>query len=163
MWRQCLIDLVGDTCWGLYRFHRFSKSAPTPPPAPPGSTRSVSSRASLALASQPRASTFRTLLGYQLPPRAVATPHSWGCARLSSLKSATGPTKFRLSATILRSRRISPSPRQTLGKESPLVDSRTGGFSCASPSRNDGGAVTVPSGRLTDHPLVDERSRFSLL
>jgi len=35
MWRQCLATVVGDTWWGLYRFHRFSKSALYPPVAPP--------------------------------------------------------------------------------------------------------------------------------
>src|SRR6266700_1758007 len=33
MWRSCLIDLVGATWWGLYRFRCFSKSAPYPTPA----------------------------------------------------------------------------------------------------------------------------------
>src|SRR6266700_3894471 len=38
MLHHCLIDLVGATWWGPYRFHRFSETAPYPPPPPPGST-----------------------------------------------------------------------------------------------------------------------------
>jgi|SRR5450631_1981727 hypothetical protein len=74
MWHQSLIDLVGDIWWGLYRFHRFSKSAPYPPLPPPGFN--ARSRAGIMRQRSARARTFRTLLGYQLPPRAVATPRS---------------------------------------------------------------------------------------
>jgi hypothetical protein len=48
-----------------------SQNRPYTHPCRPLDQRPLSSRASLALASQPRAS---TLLGCQLPPRAVATP-----------------------------------------------------------------------------------------
>jgi hypothetical protein len=75
----------------------------------------------------------------ELAPRAPSS---------SSLKSETEQTKFRFRAIIIRSRRNRRTPRMTLGKKARSLSPLTGGFSCASPSRNDGGAVTVPSGRV---------------
>src|SRR5882724_936294 len=74
MWHQGLIDLVGATMAGALSFSPFAEIGPHPPPAPPESTPGPAPR--IERHPLPRASTFRTLLGYQLPPRAVATPRS---------------------------------------------------------------------------------------
>src|SRR5450432_3381654 len=59
---------------GALSFSPILKIGPIPTRATPWIHAPVPSRASLPLAPQPRARTLRTLLGYQLPPRAVATP-----------------------------------------------------------------------------------------
>jgi hypothetical protein len=67
---------------GLFVF-TDSQNWPYTHPCHPLDQRPVSSRASLPLASQPRTRTLRTLLGCQLPPRAVATPRSLSASAMA--------------------------------------------------------------------------------
>jgi hypothetical protein len=90
MLHHCLIDLVGAEWWGVLVFTDSQNRLHTHP-CHPLDQRPLSSRAPLVLASQPRARTMRTLLGYQLPPRAVATPRSLSVGDLLQRRGASLP------------------------------------------------------------------------
>jgi hypothetical protein len=69
------------------------------------------SQASLALASQPRAKTLRTLLGYQLPPRAVATPRELReSAICCSVVAPAFFTCFKFGSTVRSASALPASP-----------------------------------------------------
>src|SRR5882757_9406854 len=66
--------LVGRYMGGPFGVYRFSESTPYATPARPGSTPGLEPGIAPSRLSASHTRTLRTLLGCQLPPRAVAAP-----------------------------------------------------------------------------------------
>ena len=93
-------------------------------PCHPLDQRPVSSRASLALSSQPRARTLRTLLGYQLPPRAVAAPRELSVSTRGAILLAVAAAIYGASALLPRQPDQQPAREQLYSHYA--IDSRDG-------------------------------------
>jgi hypothetical protein len=87
-----------------------SQNRPYTHPRHPLDQRPVSSRASLALASQPRARTLRTLLEYQLPPRAVATPGELRTSAKGVILPAVAATIYGAGNTAIENSLLQSNP-----------------------------------------------------
>jgi hypothetical protein len=111
MLHQCLLALD----WALpgTGFIDFtdSQNRPHTHPYHPLDQRPAWIGASLPLASQPRARTLRTLLGYQLPPRAVATPRELRASAICcSVVAPAFFTCFMIGSTVPAKRSASALP-----------------------------------------------------